>query len=107
MESFNHLIKLCLEKNTRVSISKFGEIIKFIFIRFTSNNQSDINSNKYEEKYLASDLLRELIKLWNGKNGKVIKLNDYKNIKTEFKEDLALKLIFNEQEDLRNEDEEN
>jgi len=107
VESFNHLISSYLEKNTRVSISKFEEIIKFIFIRFTSNNKSDINSNKYEEKCLVSDLLRELIELGYGKNGKVIKLNDYKKIKDEFKEDLAFKLTFNEQDDIINEDEEN
>ena len=107
VESFNHLINQCLEKNTRVSISKFEEIIKFIFIRFTSNNESDINSNKYEEKCLVSDLLMELIELGNEKNGKAIKLNDHKKIKTEFKEDLAFIFIFNEQDDLRNEDEEN
>ena len=107
VENFNHLINQCLEKNTRVSISKFEEIIKFIFIRFTSNNESDINSNKYEEKCLVSDLLRELIELGYGKNGKVIKINDYKKIKTEFKEDLVFKLTFNEKDDLRNEDEEN
>ena len=61
VESFKHLINQCLEKNTRVSISKFEEIIKFIIIRFTSNNESDINSNKYEEKCFDLDLLRELI----------------------------------------------
>jgi len=56
---------------------------------------------------LVSDLLRELIELGCGKNGKVIKLNDYKKIKTEFKEDFVFKLTFNEQDDLINEDEEN
>ena len=56
---------------------------------------------------MVSDLLRELIELGYGKNGKVIKINDYKKIKTEFKEDLVFKLTFNEKDDLRNEDEEN
>ena len=51
MESFSHLINQCLDSNSRVNASKFEEILKFIFIRFTSNNENDKNI-RYKEKTL-------------------------------------------------------
>lgn len=53
MEGFNHLINQCLDSNNRVSASKFEEILKFIFIRFTLNNENDKNI-WYKEKTLIS-----------------------------------------------------
>ena len=70
------MINPCLNNNTKVSVSKFEEIIKFIFIRFTSNNESE-NTNKYVEKCLVTNLLRELVELGYGKNGKLITPIDY------------------------------
>ena len=106
VESFNHLINQCLDNNTKVSISKFEEMLKFIFIRFTSNNKSE-NVNKYIEKCLVTTLLRELIEEGYGKNGKLIKSSDYKKLKTKFKEDTAFKLTFNNQDNLNDSDEDN
>ena len=84
VESFNLLINPCLNNNTKVSVSKFEEIIKFIFIRFTPNNESE-NTNKYVEKYLVTSLLRELVELGYGKNGKLITPIDHKKLKTDFR----------------------
>ena len=106
VESFNHLLNQCLDNNTKVSISKFEEMLKFIFIRFTSNNESE-NVNKYIEKCLVTTLLRELIEEGYGKNGKLIKSSDYKKLKTEFKEDLVFELTFNNQDNLNDSDEDN
>ena len=61
VESFNHLMNQCIELNSKVSIAKFIDIIKFVFIRMTSNNDKDKEYNIYEEKSLISDLLRELV----------------------------------------------
>ena len=72
--------------NTKVIISKSEEKLKFIFIRFTSNNESE-NNNKYVGKCLVTSLLRKLFELGYGKNGKLITPNDYKKLKTYFKED--------------------
>ena len=87
------MINQCLDKNTKVSISKFEEILKFIFIRFTSNHESE-NNSKYVEKCLVTSLIRELVELGYGKNGKLITLNEFKKLKTDFKEDLEFKLTF-------------
>ena len=106
VESFNHLINQFLDNNTKFSISKFEEIIKFIFIRFTPNNESE-NTNKYVEKCLVTSLLRELVELGYGKNGKLITSIDYKKLKTDFKEDLVFKLTFNNQDALIDSDKEN
>ena len=106
VESFNHLINQCLDNNTKVSISKFEEILKFIFIRFTSNHESE-NNSKYVEKCLVTSLLRELVELGYGKNGKLITLNEFKKLKTDFKEDLVFKLTFSNQDILIDSDEEN
>ena len=51
VECFNHLINQCVDINTKVSISKFEEILKFIFIRFTSNHESGENT-KYVEAWI-------------------------------------------------------
>ena len=52
-------------------------------------------------------LLRELVELGYGKNGKLITPIDYKKLKTDFKKDLAFKLTFNNQDALIDSDEEN
>ena len=108
VESFNHLINQCLDSNSRVSASKFEEVLKYIFIRFTSNNENEKNI-KYTEKTLISDLLRELVELGVGKNGKIINMSDYKKIKTEFNENIAFSLTFNNNDiiDESDEDESN
>jgi len=59
-----------------MSISKFEEILKYIFIRMNSlTNKNDNNVVRYAEKTLISDLLREIISLGYGKNGKIINSN--------------------------------
>ena len=63
------MINQCLDNSTKVSISKFEEILKFKFIRFTSNNESESN-HQYEEKCLVNSLLRELVEVRYGKNWK-------------------------------------
>ena len=104
MESFNNLINQCLDSNSRVSASKFEDVLKFVFIRFTSNNENDINI-RYNEKTLISDLLRELVDLGYGKNGKIIKMSDYKKIKTEFNENSVFSLTFNDSDNNNESDE--
>lgn len=72
----------CLDSNTRVSISKFEEILKYIFIRMNSlTNKNDNNVVRYAEKILISDLLREIISLGYDKFGKIINSKDLKELK--------------------------
>ena len=63
VESFNHLLNECLSKNTKVSFNKFEEIIKYVFIKFEGNIDSNIKGyTKYTLEYtLISDILRELV----------------------------------------------
>lgn len=70
VELFNHLMNKYLDQNTRASISKFEEILKYILILMNSlTNKNDNNVERYAEKTLISDLLREIISLGYGKNG--------------------------------------
>ena len=53
------MMNQCLDSNTRVSISKFEEILKYIFIRMNSNMDSNNNeNNRYNERTLISDIKR-------------------------------------------------
>ena len=81
-ESFNNLINSCLSNNSKTSFTKFEEIIKFIFIRMEGEMEDENKNKGYEEKTLVSDILRELINLGFGKNGKIIKKVDLKKIKS-------------------------
>ena len=75
VESFNHCINQCLNFNNKVSFKKFEEIIKYVFIKMegAKNNTNII--------WLVSDILRELINLGYGKNGKIIKVNDLEKLR--------------------------
>ena len=43
----------CLDSNTKVRVSKFEEILKYIFIRMNSNSQiNDSNKERYIMKKL-------------------------------------------------------
>ena len=61
----------CLEYNSKVSVSKFIDILKFIFIRMTSNNETEALNINNEQRTLISDILRELVELGYGKNDKL------------------------------------
>ena len=50
-ESFNHLINQCISSNIRVNIVKFEEVLKFIFIRMESNNDSDNKKKEWLKKH--------------------------------------------------------
>ena len=99
VESFNHLMNQCLEHNSKVIISKFIDILKFIFIRMSSNNKADeINANS-EQRTLISDILRELVELGYGKNGKIIDYETLKKLKNYKNEDVIFNLTFTKEED--------
>ena len=57
----------CLEYNSKVSMSNFIDILKFVFIRMTSNNENEALNIKNEQRTLISDILRELVELGYGK----------------------------------------
>ena len=48
-------------------MSKFIDILKFVFIRMTSNNENEALNIKNEQRTLISDILRELVELGYGK----------------------------------------
>ena len=50
-ESFIHLINQCISSNTRVNIVNFEEVLKFIFIRMESNNDSNKKKKEWLKKY--------------------------------------------------------
>ena len=56
----------CLEYNSKVSMSNFIDILKFVFIRMTSNNENEALNIKNEQRTLISDILRELVELGYG-----------------------------------------
>lgn len=107
VESFNHLMIKCLDSNTRVILSKFEEILKYIFIHMNSlTNKNDNNVVRYAEKILISDLLREIISLGYGKNGKIINSKDLKKLKNAYMEDKVFNFTFiknNESEESKDE----
>ena len=53
----------CIESNSKVSIAKLIDILKFLFIRMVCNNDKNNKNNLYEEKSLISDLLRKLVQI--------------------------------------------
>ena len=71
VDSFNHLMNKIIEANNKVSISKFEDLLKFIFIRMSSKHRND-NKERYQEKRLVSDLLRELLEKGYGKNKRLL-----------------------------------
>ena len=80
VESFNHCINQCLNFNNKVSFKKFEEILKYVFIKMdVARNNTNISG--YSEITLVSDILRELINLGYGKNGKILKVNDLEKLK--------------------------
>ena len=106
VESFNLLMNQCLEHNSKVSISKFIDILKFIFIRMSSNNEADeINANS-EQRTLISDILRELVELGYGKNGKIIDYETLKKLKNYKNKDVIFNLTFTKKENGKNSDDE-
>ena len=52
VESFNHIMNQCLYSNSRVSISKFEEIFKYIFIRMNSNTNKNDNLKEHIRRKL-------------------------------------------------------
>ena len=103
MESFNHLINQCLDSNTKASVSKFEEILKYIFIRMNSYSEiNDSNKERYSEKTLISDFLRELISNGYGKNGKIITNTDLKKFKKLYLEENAFHFTFIKDDKLDN-----
>ena len=79
-ESFNHCINQCLNFNNKVSFKKFDEILKYVFIMMdVAKNNTNISG--YTEKTLVSDILKELINLGYGKNGKILKVNNLEKLK--------------------------
>ena len=105
VESFNHIMNQCLDSNSRVSISKFEEILKYIFIRMNSNTDKNDNLKEaYTEKTLISDLLREIISLGYGKSGKIITLNELKKLKKLYSEDKVFNFTFIKNKELDDSD---
>ena len=52
-------------------MSNFIDILKFVFIRMTSNNETEALNINNEQRTLISDILRELVELGYGKNDKL------------------------------------
>ena len=92
-ESLNHLINEILDVNSNVSITKFAEIIRFIFIRFNVNREK--NKQRKEQFVISHKLSDNLLAIANfgiGKN-KVLKSKEIKNIKTLKNEEEIFKFI--------------
>lgn len=94
VESFNHLLNECLSKNIKVSFNKFGEIIKYIFIKFEGSKDSNIK--RYTEHTLICDILRELVNSGFDKNNKIVKKNNLKKIKACIDSNKIYSLTFDE-----------
>ena len=74
------------------------------------NSNLDSNSNennRYKERTLISDLLRELISLGYGKNGKIITSKDLKILKKNYIENVAFNFTFIKEKDSDDSDNEN
>ena len=99
-ESLNHLINEILDVNNNVSITKFAEIIKFIFIRFNVNREK--NKQRKEQIIISHKLSDNLLALANfglGKN-KVLKPKEIKILKNLNSEEEIFKFIlFKEKEE--------
>ena len=106
VESFNHLMNQCLEHNNKVSISKFIDILKFIFIRMSSNKDTEEVNVNTEQRTLISDILRELVELGYGKNDKMIDYETLKKLKYYKNEDVIFNLTFTKEDDGKNSDDE-
>ena len=106
VESFNHLMNQCLEHNNKVSISKFIDILKFIFIRMSSNKDTEEVNVNTEQRTLISDILRELVELGFGKNDKMIDYETLKILKYYKNEDVIFNLTFTKEDDGKNSDDE-
>ena len=65
-------------------------MLKFIFIRMEDFN----SSHGYLQKTLLLDILRDLIEKGYGKNNKIIKIKDFKDIKSITKSEDIYKLTF-------------
>jgi len=57
-------------------------------------NKNDNNVVRYAEKIFISDLLREIISLGYGKNGKIINSKDLKKLKNVYMEDKVFNFTF-------------
>lgn len=71
------------------------------------NSNTDKNDNlkeAYTEKTLISDLLREIISLGYGKNGKIITLNELKKLKKLYSEDKVFNFTFIKNKELDDSD---
>ena len=95
-----YLINKILDVNNNVSITKFAEIIKFIFIRFNVNREK--NKQRKEQIIISHKLSDNLLALANfglGKN-KVLKPKEIKILKNLNSEEEIFKFIlFKEKEE--------
>jgi len=57
-------------------------------------NKNDNNVVRYAEKIFISDLLREIISLGYGKNGKIINSKDLKKLKNVYMKDKVFNFTF-------------
>lgn len=96
----------CLEHNAKVSVSKFIDILKFIFIRMSSNNETEELNVNSEQSTLISDILRELVELGYGKNEKIIDYETLKKLKNYKNEDVIFNLTFTKEDNGKNSDDE-
>lgn len=93
-ESLNHLINNIIDINSNVSITKFIEIIKFLFLRFNINREK--KNQKKEQISIThnlSDTLLLLNKYGIGKK-KILNFKDIKFIKNINSEEEIFKFIF-------------
>ena len=105
IDSFNHCINQCLNINNKVSFKKIEEIIKYLFIKM-EGDENNTNTSGYKEKTLVSDILRELISFGYGKNGKIIKVNDWEKLENNnIKSSEIYKLTFGSSESNDSEEE--
>ena len=82
-ESLNHLINSYIVVNNRVSLSRFYEIIKTLFIRMKCGHSRDLQANeRIKIKRKMSDILTDLIKAKIGVNLKIITYEEMKKLKS-------------------------
>ncbi len=96
-ESINHFINSHIHNNLKVCLTRFEYILEGLFIRTETNifNRKD-KVLTLKTKTQLTDKLIELVGLGYGKNGKMIKNNDLKNIKNLPNEEELFGLIHGE-----------
>ena len=81
-ESVNHLINSFIQTNVKVSIDRFGSIIKILFVRLNCQHEQQKNKEiRIKLKNEISDVLLELIRLGFGNNNKIIKSSDLSKLR--------------------------